>query len=576
MKDPLQPPTPYEVLDVRREASERDVHRAFKIAVARRAAPVAELQRARTRLNDPIERGLLDLFTYSDEQVRQLDPNPVDAPIALAVEHRFDTVKRWEDVLRTAFPNLARAHALGVLWYWSARSGLDAEEAAADWRTLRDRWRAAIAYWTHLLARPDSLRTLDVLQHDLTHAQLDEVRRRARDEWVEGPLRTASGAEARWPASFRAMYRECLLDSDLERRCAAAMDAVALRNSRGRMACGPLLLYRVGHLQRTRNLLDQRVGAGGVQADLLRLYLSSYGRAKALVEAGRPEAAVEALERPGGAASEDHRNLYAEAQAALATKRADVGNYPEALALWRDALGAVASASRRREMQRAVKDAAETRARNQRARDISDRESAISTVERALEIVPEDEDLKRMLAADLLSRARVRADHGDMPGARRDVERAADLGSPEAARLLGRETATERPTRSAGIPPSAQRRAEQAQACAKRQDWEGARTHIDAAIAEVGARSAPPAWRLLFLFATAAVARQSEAHGREPRSQERRREPPARPDRPARKKRPPTSTRRPRGADDATGASVALAFQLVLLTIAVWLLLRFG
>ncbi|MCY3843967.1 MAG: hypothetical protein OXH69_10545 [Acidobacteria bacterium] len=590
MKDPLQPPNSYDVLNVPREASDRDVHRAFKTAVAHRAAPLPELQRARETLSDRIERGLLDLFSYSDDQVRQLDPNPLAAPGALAVEHRIETAQRWEDALRAAFPNLAGAHALGVLWYWSARAALDTDEAKGGWRSQRDGWRAAIAYWTHLLARRNEVRNLGLLQPGLTDAEVDEIRRRAGEQWVEGPLRTASGADGRRPQSFRAMYRECLLDAMLERHCTAAMNSA----SQAGLACGPLLLERLGWLQRTRESLDGPGAPRGDTGEQLRLYLSPHGRAKALVDAGRPEEAVRLVDRPGSGASADYRNLYADAHAAVAARRADVGKYRDALTHWKDALDAVASTSRMQAMRQSLRDAALTRAQTARARDLSDRDEAIAPLRRALEIVPDDENLKQTLAADLLTRARVRHNRGDTTAASADLREAAALGSPEAARILGREADAERPARPTGVPASAQGRADRALACMQRGDWTGEHEHISAAIEQVGVENAPGAWKTLYLLTGARVRAGRKSPGaprargaaapaqpsstpKKPRKETARTSPPARTASTPKKPRKETPRTPPRArSTSATEDRQRLPLLIVLLVLLVWMLLRYG
>jgi tetratricopeptide (TPR) repeat protein len=439
MKDPLQTePTHYEVLGVNRGATPEEIEQAFRAGVAKRVNP-QKLLMARQALAQPVERAMLDLFQYDPAVLDRLSPNPLRHPALLDLANRRATAAEWEKQLKRAFPDPAIAHALGVLWYWTA---VAEETRLADAKAelpVDELWKPAIACWGMVLAGSEGRAPAGgpAISKEVAARVTDGLRSRLLDQ-----------AQKRQ----RARYQEMELALVTEIRTAKEIAAAGIRNEKGTISCGPLMLGRIGILDSVREQVES--GAlrqpGNTRLAALRDSLSPFSGISALLSAQKPQAAADAIEAlpSGDRARGEVQRLKARAYLEIGKQQASLGQVDEALGAWRQAL----ACKNAEEVGKTVRAEVVTFCQ-QRAAAIqsTERERAMEILEHGLRIVEKDEKLSLTLAEMLVSRAigilnaaHEKVEKGDAAAAReaiKEIERGiADL---DRAEKLGSERARE-------------------------------------------------------------------------------------------------------------------------------------
>ncbi len=345
MKDPLQTqPTPYEVLGIDRSATLADIDRAFKAGLAKRVNHPSKLTGAKRVLERPVDRALLDLFQYDPQVLGRLRPDPRSDPDCLTRRGREATAEAWEAQLRDSFPDYGIAHALAVLWYWSA---LDASErltgegvATGDpTRPFDPLWEGAIAYWAMLQSSDDFWNTQTTVPKDV----VPEVRR-VLSERLPGDLqRFAQQHRDAGQVELADRYRRLELMLATEVKTAKALAGAGYRTSTGALWCGALMLGRLGLLDSIREQVDADLAASPRDETLQSLAraLSPHFRIAALIERKEPQAALDAIAAlpPGAKRTKEVKELKARALLLRGGQEASLGRTREALKLWKEASG---------------------------------------------------------------------------------------------------------------------------------------------------------------------------------------------------------------------------------------------
>ena len=358
MKDPLQSTqTPYEILGLARGASEVEIDQAFKQGLVKRGN-VQKLMAAKNILQRPAERALLDLFQYDPQVLPRLQPNPLQDPSSLHPSRRKETAAAWEKMLATAFPDAGIAHSLGVLWYWWVLNGEERQAAgdAAVEPPLEEGWRRVIAYWAMLVSTDEYWQ--GQAGAEVAHTLRGQAVERLRNEFNDlGQKYRTSGATA---TADRYQGLDLLLTTEV--RTAKDVAGAGLRTSRGKIACGLLLLEQLGWVESVKQQVDAGLEKNPASEQLLavRRALSPYARIEVLLDQQKPQAAVEAIDQ----FSEEERQklellkLRARAMLEWGKQQASLGDIPKALDCWEDALGKgiIGCPTCKREAQEKLKD----------------------------------------------------------------------------------------------------------------------------------------------------------------------------------------------------------------------------
>jgi tetratricopeptide (TPR) repeat protein len=488
MKDPLQAgETPYEILGLRLEATDKDIELAFRAKIGKVATP--KLQSARATLKSAAERSLLDLLHYDAAVLARLSPNPIGEPSALQGPVRSSTAQAWEQALRRAFPDVGIAHALAVLSYWSAVATEKQDDPTAH-------WSRAIEYWSMLAASDEfwpsrgngtelGTRVIERLRH-----RLHDAGQRARSENREGVAKT---------------YQELELMLQAELKTARDVRAASLQTKGGKIACGVSLLRHLGMLEAVRRQVDAGLQRDPRNAALkaLRQSLSPFGAVFMLLEQSRAEEALSSLDSMTSElnASPEGQRVRAQALTRLGEQRASVGQIDEALDNWEEALACELDDQDQATVHRQLVKTVHARAvaiRNEQP------EEAIELLERGLGSVTDQKlsltlaELLTVRAIDGFNSVQTRANEGMNDESRReivrdceryvgDLERAASLGSERAASQLTVAQQILSQLRTAG---GFERALGRASAAAEKEDWDEAVKRLREAITLAG--GAPP------------------------------------------------------------------------------------
>ncbi|MFW6119007.1 MAG: hypothetical protein ACOC7S_01580 [Planctomycetota bacterium] len=457
MRDPLQTEqTPYEVLGVEPGASGAEVDQAFMAALSK-GIPPNKAKSARDALRDPSRRAWYGMLEYDGEALAQFDGSVLKDPSVLEPVRRATTGKRWEKMLKRGFPALPMVHILGVFWYWWAKheeerfaailgaalkcnglpeeitkgallrqvsrsEGMDCDPASSGgcdrtdcpWRQdclssagpLMEMWEAVTAYW----AMRASARDLWESFFGLSEQDVAELQERCVSSLRTELLNLAQrydGLAARHDGSAglkaRAdQYRALELRLKVEVKTARSLAEEAVRTKHGKLACGTLMLQRMGMLDAARSQVETALGKRPSSKRLRRLrdMLSPYSVVAALLDQKKPQAALEAIDELP--AKEQHskevRKLRARALHKLAMQRASLDRPKEALEAWRAAL----KATRGGELEKEIRKEIVTQCHAQAVRMQTTRpDGAIGILEEALEL--EEDDKLRAALGELLA-----------------------------------------------------------------------------------------------------------------------------------------------------------------------------
>ncbi|MBI4260016.1 MAG: hypothetical protein HY658_05575 [Actinobacteria bacterium] len=435
MKDPLQvEETPYEVLGIGPEAGDGEVDAAWRAAMA--GGDPERATAAWQVLKRPLDRAILDVLHYEDGSLGQLDPSPLDDPGSLELANRDVTAAAWEEHLQARFPELGTLHCLAVLWYWWARRESEADTGDGPVPVPSELWEGAIACWASLIATegfwvprwgPDLAADVGGGIERLLRDRLDEL---SRERGGGG-----EGAEAE-------RYRALELAFTTELRTARALGSTAFGDRFG--SSGPMLLERVGLLDTVATEVERALeGApGDPELSLLREVLSPYARISILIEEGRVDEALDAIDQLPEEAREGEmlQTLHARALILRGEQQADLGDPEVAMDSW-----SLAIRTAPREDESAEARANVARLTRERAAALSeDREAAIALLERG-ESLTGDPSLRSMLAELLFERGveAINAAQGagtdaDLRPGLKDLEAAAGYGSERALEQAGR------------------------------------------------------------------------------------------------------------------------------------------
>lgn len=382
MKDPLQrQQTPYELLGVGRDASAADIDKAFKLALVKRVN-VQKLTGARVALERPVDRAVLDLLHYDDAVAARLSPDPRTDASALDPPRRAATAAAWESQLRRAFPDYGIVHALAVLWYWWALSESErmAEDPSATFDPpLPDLWRNAIACWAMVVAGDDFWQSQTFVPRDHVPAVQSALGDRLAADVHRFSQISSAQAE---------MFHRCELTLKNEIRTAKALAAAELRANRGRLACGALMLERMGLLAKVRQqivaALEQSPGNAALTA--LRDALSPFSAIAALIESKQLQAAIDEIDRlpPAERDAKEVWKLESRALFERGRQEASLGNVDAALDLWKKALAHATTEDGKRIIHEEVVNTIQTKAAALQGRQ---QDEAIRILDHALRVV---------------------------------------------------------------------------------------------------------------------------------------------------------------------------------------------
>jgi tetratricopeptide (TPR) repeat protein len=413
MKDPLQKEqTPYELLSLTREATDREIDAAFKLGLTRRGN-VQKLTAAKRTLQDPVERALLDIFHYYPEALSRLSPNP-QGDDALELSRRAVTAQSWEQGLKASFPDTGAAHSLSVLWYWWALAeeerliqgggaGANGNSGgAAPVFPVDQMWERAIAYWAMLITSADFWTGLAKLPADVASPVQAILVNRLNHKFhdLSQSYRSKGAMEA------AARYQELELALATEIRTAKQVMKAGLNTRRGKLACGPLLLRRFGLLDTVKRQIARGLEGNPASKNLLALReaLSDYSSVSVLLENNKPQAALSALEALPTAERESAEAICLRARALfeLGKQQASLNQLDEALCSWGEALETLrrtgGQAGTEAKITAEVVSACCTRAAAMQRRR---RDDAMALLEKGLAVVA-DERI-RLTLADLLT-----------------------------------------------------------------------------------------------------------------------------------------------------------------------------
>lgn len=119
MKDPLQmTQTPFEVLNVKPNASVTEKRKALIEAIATGHVSANKAKRAFDELHRPLEQAKRLILQYPLDGLRRVIPNPMRDSSILSPARRAYTAEMWQQYLCDEFPDIQTIHCLAVLWYW--------------------------------------------------------------------------------------------------------------------------------------------------------------------------------------------------------------------------------------------------------------------------------------------------------------------------------------------------------------------------------------------------------------------------------------------------------------------------
>lgn len=452
LKDPLHTElTPYEVLKVDRGVAKPAVESAFMAALARRVPP-NKAKAARDALLNPVKRARCDMLLYSEEALSQLQPNPLQDKEALTPVKRLATAKAWERQIIAGFPDLGKAHCLGILWYWwvlyeetrceamldalgedkvpktgtktdilqalRKKEGVACKPGKDDcgktdcaWRddcqtaapTLIGMWEKVIAYWSMLEATREGwngrIGLADEEAKQVRKEILSNMQNRLNDrsQWY--------GRQLGGDHPMATGYRELLVAFSSENKIARAMAASGYRTKRGRICAGGLMLQHLHLLDRVRSQVDGLVKQHRSNADLRNLQnmLSPFFPLQVLLDNNKPDEALERIAHLPEAEQQDKQVLEIKSQALLLRGRQQysVKRLDAALESWADALECGASKQTREQIEKEVVSSCHKEAKDCTHRD---RDRAIDVLEMGLVMV-KDQKLEMVLADALAQRA---------------------------------------------------------------------------------------------------------------------------------------------------------------------------
>lgn len=402
IKDPLQPEqTAYELLGVDQTIAAADVHGAFARALAGRPREAKALNAARSVLQNPAERALLDALLYEPAAAQHLTPSPADAA-ALAPARRQETAAAWTQALRARFPDPVALHSLAVLWYWWAMQASTQPAGEPPAETL---WSKALSYWAALLQREAFWRETLGLDAD----QAKQAKAAMESRLRETLYRLAEQARAAGDAGAEGAYQRLrtVFDSELETARHMVAAPVPLLGARAKgFGCGRILLEEAGRLDQVRTALAQGLAAapGDKHLERVRMGLSACGEVAQLVEARQWQPALDALARLGEAdrQSAEARALAARAHLGRGQQQASLGDVEEARKSWAEALKAE-DPDVRRQAEQAVVEATMQQAQ---ALASAQPEKAIAALEAGLQLVPGAGQVRSLLGQLLSEQAR--------------------------------------------------------------------------------------------------------------------------------------------------------------------------
>lgn len=383
---------------------------------------VNALNAARLALQRPTERALLGLFMYRPDGLKRVSPSPTATIQSLAkMPHvRATLSEQWEAALRPLFPDIDLVHALAVLHWWDAQSGLEPQ-----------RWAAAIGYWVTVCMHPHLARLLPGQSAPLATEIENAVVTRLRST-IERNGRGSAG-----------LQREAvlLLDSlEVEVRAARALRASGFQANGTVLSSGPQALARVGMLESLRKLIDSQCEiTTSEKLQKVRGLLSPLASIEVLIERTDFEQAQARLERVAPCPAVDA--LRVRVSRARARQASEAGDIATALAHWKEALARTTAGPTRDEVAKEASNAARQAVERL---DKNDVEGRVRLLDRAYALTS-DADVKALLGEALVDRGIKRLPdrndcdtsnlrlHGETVLARQlsgaeDFERAAGLG----------------------------------------------------------------------------------------------------------------------------------------------------
>lgn len=488
MKDPLhRQQTPYEILGLSHGATPAEIDKAFKLGLVKRVN-VQKLTGAKVALERPVDRAVLDLLHYDDAISERLVPDPRGSE-SLAAANRSATASAWEAQLRRSFPDYAIAHALAVLWYWWAFS--ESERAGEESRgssSVRELWRTAIGYWAMVIAGDDFWESQRILPQEITRNVQHALEERLAADIHR--FAQAGGPEAE-------TFHKLELTLKTEIRTARALAAADIRANRSRLACGAILLERLGLLEKIRAQIDQAIEASPSNGALIatRDALSPFSAINALIDGKQYQAALDEIDRLPAAERDSKEVWRLEAQALFERGRQEVslGRFDAALDLWKKALSRAQVEAVKRTIHDELVETVHARAA---ALQSKQQDEAIRLLEKALKVVHSTK-LDLTLGEILCTRGIARILEGQKKAERdgkaspevvesvekglQDLARAKKLGSARAAEqaeiasgiLEMLKGGGSRPVVS-NVPPAVRSLLTQAAAAAEKSEWTSA------------------------------------------------------------------------------------------------------
>lgn len=280
---------------------------------------VNALNKARLSLQRPLDRALLGLFMYRPEGLRRVSGAPAATIQSLAaMPHVRETLaSQWEAALQPVYPELDLIHALAVLHWWDAQTGLEVRK-----------WAAAIGYWVTVVFHPHLGRLLPGADEAVLSAVAEAVTGRLRAT-IEQNGQVHDGLHANAVASLDNLERET--------RAARALRALNIDEKGVALSSGPLALSRAGILESVRARLDglyQRNRSLAIQE--ARGLLSIGALVELLIERADFEQAQARLDQMQASPAVDAQKVRV--ARARARHLCDAGNMMEALDHWRAAI----------------------------------------------------------------------------------------------------------------------------------------------------------------------------------------------------------------------------------------------
>jgi len=500
MIDPFQTePSPYTTLGVTAEATDADLLAAFKAALAG-GRDARQCMLALKRLQDPVQRTLVDVFEYHATDLEGLTPSPLEDPSALEPARRAATARAWEEQLVRQFPDLRIAHSLAVLWYWWTEHEANGE---TDGRTDQDPslpeiWERSIAYWAMLV-------NADAFWQRRCRGGGD-VARRAGQRLVEDLRnrldRTSRDCKTRHDdAVADALQRlEVVLDAEVDMGGRIAEGGISTRH--GKVTCGPLLLRHLRLMDAIAQQVDRALEANPRNADLRTLHdaLSPLSHVEMLIQKQQPQQALDALAALPAEERDtpEARGMRASALRLLGDQAASVGDFERALLVWQEALDNAQTAE---DISAIRSQVASTCLKRAASMPDAQRDAAIDLLSMAHDFV-DDEKLRARLAEllvrrgiDTINRAQKKAAEWTIRSVKialrkgiTDLDQAAKLGSERAKEQaeIGHALLQQAESGLLGIPPQIAEPLAEANAAAGRGDWDTAVKALTRAIDRAG------------------------------------------------------------------------------------------